>query len=580
MDRHDKVIDLAKRRGFFSPSCEIYGGVAGFLDFGPMGTILKRNIEKKWRETFILRHHGLVYEIETPVVMPSKVFEASGHVDHFTDLIVECLSCHKRFRADHIILDRLGEIQGIEGKSPSELDEIIRERDVRCPECGGSLGHVMTFNLLFKTSIGPYSENIAYMRPEAAQGMFINFKNVYNTMRERLPIGLAQIGKVLRNEISPRQGPIRLREFTIMEIEFFFDPVSPECDLLSKVNHKKIRLLTEDMVSGGIAEPVEVNLKEAIDRKMILSEWQAYFMALSTEFVSELGVPHNDQMFIAKLKNERAHYSAQTFDQVVKVERWGWVEVSGHAYRTDYDLSRHQSYSGQDLMVFKKFDVPTKETVLVARPKTEVIVDCCGKEAGKVISAIKSLDAESLNRALEKGVISINEVQIKPEFVDFVKEERTISGRRFVPHVAEPSFGADRLVYITMEYAYNEREGRIVLAIPRTLAPIQVSVFPLMNKDGLREKALEVYNILKSEGYISDFDDDGSIGRRYARSDEIGTPLAITIDYKTMEDGTVTVRYRDTWNQVRLPITDLLTHLRDYFAKTSGLSLTEHCTIR
>lgn len=570
MDKYDKVMDLAKRRGFFSPSCEIYGGVAGFLDFGPMGTLLKRNIERKWRETFIYRHHGLVYEIETPVVMPSRVFEASGHVDHFTDLIVECLSCHKKFRADHLIVDQLGEVQGIEGKSPKELDEIIREKNLRCPECKGKLGQVTTFNLLFKTYIGPYAENVAYMRPEAAQGMFVNFKNIYNTMRERLPIGLAQIGKVLRNEISPRQGPIRLREFTIMEIEFFFDPKSPECELLNEVNHKKIRLLTESMVSSGAIDPIEVTLEEAVKERMILSEWQAYFMALSTDFISDLGVPRANQLFIAKLQNERAHYSAQTFDQLVKLERWGWVEVSGHAYRTDYDLSRHQSFSGQDLMVFKKFDEPTKEKVLVARPKVDVIASKYGKETGKVISAIKSADVMSLKEALSKGSTSINGVEISPEFVEFVEEERMITGRRFVPHVAEPSFGADRLVYVSMEYAYRERDGRVILALPKTIAPIQVSVFPLVNKNGLREKALEVYRLVKSEGYLSDFDDTGSIGRRYARSDEIGTPLAITIDHQTIEDGTVTVRDRDTWDQVRVPINNLLDYLKNHFKNTQS----------
>ncbi|MGQ9759910.1 MAG: glycine--tRNA ligase [Candidatus Methanomethylicaceae archaeon] len=565
MDKYDKVVDLAKRRGFFSPSCEIYGGVAGFLDFGPMGAPLKRNIENKWREIFIYRHHGLVYEIETPVVMPSRVFEASGHVDHFTDLIVECLSCHKKFRADHLILNQVGEIQGIEGKTPTELDEIIREKDLRCPECKGKLGQVTTFNLLFKTSIGPYAENIAYMRPEAAQGMFVNFKNIYNTMRERLPIGLAQIGKVLRNEISPRQGPIRLREFTIMEIEFFFDPDSPDCELLEEVNHQKIRLLTESMVLCGVSEPIEITLEEAVKERMILSQWQAYFMALSTEFVSELGVPKVNQMFVAKLANERAHYSAQTYDQVVKLERWGWVEVSGHAYRTDYDLSRHQQYSGQDLMVFKKLDSPRKESVLVAHPKIDVIANRCGKDTGKVISIIKSLDANSLKSELEKGSTSINGVEIRPEFIEFVKEDRIISGRRFIPHVAEPSFGADRLVYITMENAYHEREGRIVLSLPKSLAPIKISVFPLVNKDGLYEKAIEVYNLIKTNGFISDFDDAGSIGRRYARSDEIGTPLAITIDYETMKDGTVTVRHRDTWTQVRVHISGLVDYIREQF---------------
>jgi glycyl-tRNA synthetase len=565
MDKYDKIIDLAKRRSFFWPSSEIYGGVAGFLDFGPMGTLLKRNIERRWREEFIYRHHGLVYEVETPIVKPAKVFEASGHIFHFTDVIVECLSCHKKFRADHLILERLGDVQGIEGMTTEQLDKIIDEKGIKCPECGSKLGKVTNFNLLFRTTIGPYSENVAYIRPEAAQGMFVNFKNIYTAMREKMPIGLAQIGKVLRNEISPRQGPIRLREFTIMEIEFFFDPESPKCELLSEVGDKKLRLLTEDLVTAGKTDPKEVTVKEAIRKKMILSEWQAYFMALSVDFVSELGAPNDSQMFVAKLANERAHYSAQTFDQVVKLERWGWVEVSGHAYRTDYDVSRHQQFSGLDLSVFKRFDLTQKAKVLVARPRANIIGTDCKKDTGRVLDAIKAADPNSLKQALAKGTTVLNGIPIKPEYVEFAEEEQLITGKRYIPHVAEPSFGADRLTYLAMECAYSEKEDRVVLRLPRSVAPIQVSVFPLVNKDGIREKALEVQNAFRSEGFISDFDDAGSIGRRYARSDEVGAPLAITVDYQTLKDGTVTIRNRDTWGQSRVSIKDLIGHLRNYY---------------
>ncbi|MCS7098486.1 MAG: glycine--tRNA ligase [Candidatus Methanomethyliaceae archaeon] len=565
VDKFDKVVDLAKRRGFFFPSCEIYGGVAGFLDFGPMGTLLKRNIENKWREFFIYKHHGLVYEIETPVVMPSRVFEASGHVDHFSDFIVECSLCHRRFRADHLIADQVKDIEALEGKSAEELNVIIHENNIRCPECKGELSKVSKFNLLFRTTIGPYTENIAYMRPEAAQGMFINFKNIYSIMRERLPIGLAQIGRVLRNEISPRQGPIRLREFTIMEIEFFFDPLKPMCNLINEVNNNKVRLLTEKMIITKEENPIEITIGEALSNKLIRSEWLAYFMAISQKFVSELGVPENKQMFLEKLPNERAHYSAQTFDQVVMLERWGWVEVSGHAYRTDYDLSRHQAYSGYDLTAFRRFETPKKEEVPIAIPNVNAIAKSAGNNIGKIISKIKNMNARELKLALENGPIIIDGIEVKPEFVEFKYESRTLSGEHFIPHVAEPSFGAERLVYVTMEYAYREKNGRVILSLPRNLAPIKVAVFPLVNRDGLREKALEVYELIRAHGIIADFDDDGSIGRRYARADEIGTPLAITIDYRTMDDNTVTIRDRDTWEQIRIPMNELIEYLKSFF---------------
>jgi glycyl-tRNA synthetase len=569
MDKYDKIIDLAKRRGFFTTSCEIYGGVAGFLDFGPIGTLLKRNIENKWREFFIYKHYGLIYEIETPIVMPSKVFEASGHVEHFTDFIVECLSCHRKFRADHVILYQVGEISGLEGKSAEELEKIIQENNIRCPECKGKLGKVSKFNLLFTTNVGPYSENIAYMRPEAAQGMFVNFKYIYTIMREKLPIGLAQIGKVLRNEISPRQGPIRLREFTIMEIELFFDPKNPECNLLNEVSNEKINLLTENIIIKGENKPIELTIEEAIKEKIILSEWQAYFMALSKIFLEKIGVPKNKQMFIEKLPNERAHYSAQTFDQVVELERWGWTEVSGHAYRTDYDLLRHQNYSGQDLKVFRRFTIPKKEYRIIAIPKIDIINNIIKNNdiATKIISIIKNKKAEELKKELERGSIIIDDIEIRPEFVEFKTEEITITGEHFIPHVSEPSFGAERLVYVAMEYAYREKNNRIILSLPKDIAPIKIAVFPLVNKDGLREKAIEVYNMIKSKGFIVEFDDDGSIGRRYARADEIGIPLAITIDYKTMEDNTVTIRNRDTWEQERISISNIIEYLNNFFSK-------------
>ncbi|NHV45698.1 MAG: glycine--tRNA ligase [Candidatus Verstraetearchaeota archaeon] len=569
MDKYDKIIDLAKRRGFFTTSCEIYGGVAGFLDFGPIGTLLKRNIENKWREFFIYKHYGLIYEIETPIVMPSKVFEASGHVEHFTDFIVECLSCHRKFRADHVILYQVGEISGLEGKSAEELEKIIQENNIRCPECKGKLGKVSKFNLLFTTNVGPYSENIAYMRPEAAQGMFVNFKYIYTIMREKLPIGLAQIGKVLRNEISPRQGPIRLREFTIMEIELFFDPKNPECHLLNEVSNEKINLLTENIIIKGENKPIELTIEEAIKEKIILSEWQAYFMALSKIFLEKIGVPKNKQMFIEKLPNERAHYSAQTFDQVVELERWGWTEVSGHAYRTDYDLLRHQNYSGQDLKVFRRFTIPKKEYRIIAIPKIDIINNIIKNNdiATKIISIIKNKKAEELKKELERGSIIIDDIEIRPEFVEFKTEEITITGEHFIPHVSEPSFGAERLVYVAMEYAYREKNNRIILSLPKDIAPIKVAVFPLVNKDGLREKAIEVYNMIKSKGFIVEFDDDGSIGRRYARADEIGIPLAITIDYKTMEDNTVTIRNRDTWEQERISISNIIEYLNNFLSK-------------
>ena len=494
-DKYEIISEMAKRRGYFWPSYEIYGGVSGFLTFGPLGSLLKKRLEDKFR-SFYIRPLGIL-EIETSVIMPAKVLEASGHVENFKEPTVECVKCQRKFRADHL-LQEFGEMTDTETEKLTlqAIMEEIKKRDIRCPECGGNFSKAEQFMTMFTTTIGPYSDSIGYGRPEAAQGIFVEFKRIFESARERLPLGVVQIGHVLRNEISPRQGPVRLREFTIIDIEFFLDPENTKCDRLHEVENDTLRLITAENKLKGATEPITVTVKEALNKGIIKEEWQAYFMALAKKFLVELGVPEDKQRFIEKLEWERAHYSVQGFDQEVYLERWGWTEVSGHNYRTDYDLSRHMKASGVDLTAFK----------------------------------------ESEN-----------------------------GGRRFIPHVIEPSFGLDRLAYVALEYAYTKRKKRTLLSLSRELAPIQASVFPLVSKDGLPEKAKEVYQMLIKEGFTVEWDASGSIGRRYARADEAGTPLGVTIDYQTLEDGTVTLRDRDTWRQVRSEINNLSELLHAYF---------------
>ena len=494
-DKYEIISEMAKRRGYFWPSYEIYGGVSGFLTFGPLGSLLKKRIEDKFR-SFYIRPLGIL-EIETSVIMPGNVLEASGHVENFKEPTVECVKCQRKFRADHL-LQEFGEMTDTETEKLTlqAIMEEIKKRDIRCPECGGNFSKAEQFMTMFTTTIGPYSDSIGYGRPEAAQGIFVEFKRIFESARERLPLGVVQIGHALRNEISPRQGPVRLREFTIIDIEFFLDPENTKCDRLHEVENDKLRLITAENKLKGATEPITVTVKEALNKGIIKKEWQAYFMALAKRFLVELGVPEDKQRFIEKLEWERAHYSVQGFDQEVYLERWGWTEVSGHNYRTDYDLSRHMKASGVDLTAFK----------------------------------------ESEN-----------------------------GGRRFIPHVIEPSFGLDRLAYVALEYAYTKKKKRTLLSLSRELAPIQASVFPLVSKDGLPEKAKEVYQMLIKEGFTVEWDESGSIGRRYARADEAGTPLGVTIDYQTLEDGTVTLRDRDTWRQVRSEADNLSELLHAYF---------------
>ncbi|MGC9346110.1 MAG: glycine--tRNA ligase, partial [Candidatus Bathyarchaeales archaeon] len=358
-DKFTIINELARRRGFFWQSYEIYGGVSGFVTYGFLGAKLKQNIEKKLRELFVNKLG--ILEIESPVIAPSKVFEASGHVDHFKEPMVECQKCKRRFRADHLLQEfaKISESDA-EKLSLKELKETIEKHAIRCPECGGTFGEPKYFLTMFKTMIGPYSEAVGYGRPEAAQGIFVEFRRLYDMAREKLPFGALQIGHALRNEISPRQGLIRLREFTIIDLEFFFDPEEPNCFLLKDVENETLRLVLAESKLRGSEEIVEVTVKEALEKSYIKAEWQAVFMALAKKLLVDLGVPAEKQRFIEKLPWERAHYALQSFDQEVYVERWGWVEVSGHAYRTDYDLKRHMKFSGADMRVFKEYEKPVE----------------------------------------------------------------------------------------------------------------------------------------------------------------------------------------------------------------------------
>lgn len=490
-DKSEIITELAKRRGFFWPSFEIYGGVSGFVTYGHLGSVLKRKIEDKFRE-FYIRPLGIL-EIESSVILPAKVFEASGHVEHFKEPTIECSQCARKFRADHLL-------QEFAGMSDTETEKLsleqlvarIEKHEIRCPECNGEFGEVKQFMTMFSTTIGPYSEAVGYGRPEAAQSIFVEFKRLYENARERLPLGVVQIGHALRNEISPRQGVIRLREFTIMDIEFFIDPEEHQCASLKNIENEKLRILLAEAKLRGEEKAIEVTVKQALDKGFIKTEWQAYFMAQAKRFLLELGVPEEKQRFIEKLDWERAHYSTQGFDQEIYIERWGWVEVSGHNYRTDYDLKQHMKFSGVDMRVFKE-------------------------------------------------------------------------GRRFIPHVIEPSFGSDRLVYIAVEYALKTMEKRTVLSFPRDLAPIQIGVYPLVRKNGIPEKARLVHQLFVKEGFLAEYDESGSIGRRYARADEVGAPIGVTIDYQTIKDDTVTIRDRDTWKQVRSNIQQLPKLLQAYF---------------
>ena len=553
VDKYELLSDLGKRRGFFWPSFEIYGGVSGYMDLGPLGARMKRRVEELWLKLFVSQHGFAV--ISTPVITPERVFAASGHLDHFKDLMVTCTQCHRHFKADYAVAEAMpGRTDlAIEAMPLKEIDNFILENHVTCPECGGQLTPTEYFSTMFKTNIGPYGDVVGYGRPEAAQGMFVDFKRVYEASREKLPLGIAQIGTVMRNEISPRQGPIRLREFTIMELEFFFDPEEPACKFMPRVSDVELPLLLGTDREAGRSDLTRVKASEAVERKIVSTAWLAYFMALSMKFAIALGIPQDKQRFEEKLPAERSHYSSQTFDHQVWLDRWGWVEIAGHACRTDFDLSAHIRGSGVELSVFKPYETPVERKATVIVPLESTLGPILRERTKSVVDALRAANPDEVTKAFqEKGYFEVQGFKILPSQIKL--EERAIreTGRRVVPYVVEPSYGAERSVYAALEYAYTRAKDRVVLKLPYDLVPLDMMVLPLMAKDGLVEVADRVTSFLTEEGFHVEYDDTGTIGRRYARSDEIGVPISVTVDYQSLKDRTVTLRDRDTWDQVRL----------------------------
>lgn len=429
----DKIVSLCKRRGFIFPGSEIYGGMANSWDYGPLGVELKNNIKQAWWKKFVHSRTDMV-GIDAALIMNPKVWEASGHLKNFTDPLVECKKCHERFRADKISGDK-------------------------CPSCGGELTTAKQFNLMFKTFIGPAEEsaNVAYFRPETAQAMFVNFKQVLETSRKRIPFGIAQIGKAFRNEITPGNFIFRTREFEQMEIEYF---------IREKDWKKSFDYWYDEMY-----------------------DWMK-MIGLDKKHLHDLEVP----------EKERAHYSKRTIDIEYDFP-FGVGELYGLAYRTDFDLGNHTKASGQNL---------------------------------------EYMDPET--------------------------------GEKFIPHVIEPTFGVDRSVLAVLCESYSEEEAptaekgetetRVILKFPKWLSPIKVAILPLSKKEELAKIARPLYEDLVKH-FVCEYDETQSIGKRYRRQDEIGTPYCVTVDFETLEDKAVTVRDRDTMKQERIKIEELTNYLKN-----------------
>ena len=544
------VLSLCKRRGFIYPAYEIYGGIAGLYDYGPLGTALKSNIVDLWRRIYGLQE-GFV-EIDGVNVGPEAVFKASGHVDNFTDLSVTCKACGESFRADHLAKEFHPNPDSL---PKEELQKLLRENDVRC-QCGGEFADVEEFNLMFKTKIGPGNGRTGYLRPETAQSIFVNYTNLYRHCREKLPFGVIQVGRGFRNEISPRQGVIRLREFNMMEAELFVDPEDKTWPRYEGIKGNKVKLVPNE----GEQE-IETTYGEAVEKGTIGNETLAYFIWVTYDFLTSAGVDPARLRFRQHLKTEMAHYASDCWDAEVLIS-FGWTEIVGIADRGCWDLSRHMEHSKADLTAFKRFEQPEDVERDVIRPKFGALGPKFKGAAGDIKKQLEVMEASKVHEGTVTVVVNGENVELDGTYFEMVRVKEKVNGVKVTPHVIEPSHGLDRILYSCLEHAYGEKDGYVTLGLKPTVAPIKVGVFPLMSKDGMEEVAMALDLALRQEGITTHYDDSGSIGRRYARMDEAGTPWCVTVDYETLDKGDVTIRDRDSTEQVRISADEVVTFVR------------------
>jgi glycyl-tRNA synthetase len=571
-----KILSMAKRRGFLWPSYEIYGGLAGFYDYGPLGTLLKENITTNWRKYFVYGERCA--EIKTPDIAPEEVFIASGHVDEFKDYMVQCKKCNSAYRADHLLqhLDI-----NADNLKLTELQKALIDNQITCPECNGDLGEPTPVNLMFETQIGLGTPRHGYLRPETAQGMFVNFQMMYRYFRDKLPFGVAQIGKGYRNEISPRQGIIRLREMNMAELEYFFDSKDEKFEKVHTFSDESLLLIPDP------DKELQLTVTQALDQKVIDSEIMAYFIALTKKFLCKIGLEPNKLRFRKHQANEMAHYATECWD-VEALTSFGWLEIIGIANRSAFDLNAHIKATGQELSAFIPYDTPIEREVETIKVDMKALGPLFKAAAGKIRGALESLPIDQIKRSgIIKVTIDGESFEVPNNCVIIQTEHEKKSGERIIPNVLEPSFGIDRIFYTLLEHSYTEQEPPTELAAEQDadasdvyrvlsflpgIAPLKVGVFPLMLKDGLDEIALAINTTLRERNIQTYHDESGSIGRRYARMDEIGTPFCITVDYESKSDEAVTIRDRDSHDQVRIKIMELPKVLEDLIAGTIRFS--------
>lgn len=607
----EQLESVLKRRFFYAPSFDIYGGVSGLYDYGPPGCAVQANIVDTWRKHFVLEEDML--EVDTTMLTPYDVLKTSGHVDKFADWMCVDPKSGEIFRADHLVEEvlearltgdktargdelkpkkvddkkknrkkKVKEIKAeklddsvvqeyeavlakIDGYSGEQLGELMEKYNIGNPVSGEKLSPPKEFNLMFGTQIGPSGSLKGYLRPETAQGQFLNFEKLLDFNGEKMPFASAAIGKSFRNEISPRSGLLRVREFLMAEIEHYVDPKDKSHPRFSTVADLELPFLPREIQEKGQTEPLRITIGEAVEKKIIDNQTLGYFIGRIYLFLVKIGIDPKRIRFRQHMANEMAHYAQDCWDGELQTT-YGWIECVGCADRSAYDLTVHSRRTNENLCVRQKLDEPEiveQYECIVDKKKFGPLFRKDGQKVQQWLTSRSQDELEELKEELSsKGKITATieglanpDVEIPTELVKIEKTKKTVHIREYIPSVIEPSFGIGRIIYCLYEHSFwtrPEDTARAVLSFPPIVAPTKVLLVPLSNNAQLQAVLLDVEKQLRKAQIPFKVDDtSASIGKRYARNDELGTPFGLTIDFDSLKDNSVTLRERDSTKQVR-----------------------------
>ncbi|KAH3902948.1 probable glycine--tRNA ligase [Saccharomycodes ludwigii] len=621
----ESLESVLKRRFFYAPAFELYGGVSGLYDYGPPGCAFQANVVDTWRKHFILEEDML--EVDCTMLTPYEVLKTSGHVDKFSDWMCKDPKTGEIFRADHLVEEVLEsrlkgdqEARGllknanseaeanaekkkrkkkvkeikvvkldekvakeyeevlakIDGYSGQELGELMVKYDIRNPATNGELEAPRAFNLMFETAIGPSGQLKGYLRPETAQGQFLNFNKLLEFNNGKTPFASASIGKSFRNEISPRSGLLRVREFLMAEIEHFVDPENKAHPRFDEIKNISLKFLPREVQQSGSTVPIETTIGKAVASGMIDNQTLGYFIARIYLFLIKIGVDEDRLRFRQHMANEMAHYAADCWDAELQTS-YGWIECVGCADRSAYDLSVHSKKTGEKLVVRQKLETPIEVTKWEIEVNKKLFGPKFRKDAPKVEAYLTNLDQQELaskaKELKETGKITFKvagidgEIELDDKFLTLERKTRTEHVREFTPNVIEPSFGIGRIIYSVLEHSFwcrPEDSARAVMSFTPAVAPTKVLLVPLSNNKELQPIVSKMSKSLRKQQIPFKVDDSGvSIGKRYARNDELGTPFGITIDFDSVKDESVTLRERDSTRQVRGSLDDIIKAVKE-----------------